>query len=672
MPHGGGFHGGGFRGRGWGGGVDYGYGYPYWYGDPYAYVVPVAMPVEVSDDDDQQDVTSGDPEPRGPFDVMQDLVAAHETYWSRITELHPDSQVMQWWMTDKWSPFYVEWVNLVSHHGLSNVDTNVIAHQLSLLNGLRLDAKQNEIPVPHVEREDPDTGLIVGVHMSRPHAPRSQDAEREINDATDEQFWAETNYKPGRRLDPRDPMDHAMINTWLKIRYEIAEQYAAAHDGNREQIATRGSMREKNSLILCGRVLNACTPFVPPAHSASKPIVGMHHPMALTNIFPDHQAIAMLGELERHRAEKLAGWWHSLENKVNGAVKKAAHYGLHPSDIARDAARKLGAGKGWQNALSYVTNPLQDITENPAVQQMVATTYGGPAGAAALQAANALQATGDIGATLKTMAPQIASAAAGAAGAAGGPAAAQLASSLVNAAAGTGSLQQTANLALNVAQQAASSDPQAAAALDAAHKAVAQTTAAYHVAKTLAAAGNGDSNAVSQVKEMTDAAAQGDPDAKTALDAAKAITDVAADNTGAVVADAADAVTSGALPWLLGLGALGAAGAGVALYARNQGIVSGEVVGSGNCGSRTFAGVTHDALQHIFDRLHAKGAEISGNNPWFVVTHDHGVELSGAWDENAGSLVLTVTDSDPLAFCSMVWDALESMLAEVGAHEISA
>jgi hypothetical protein len=93
-------------------------------------------------------------------------------------------------------------------------------------------------------------------------------------------------------------------------------------------------------------------------------------------------------------------------------------------------------------------------------------------------------------------------------------------------------------------------------------------------------------------------------------------------------------------------------------------------VGSGDCGARVFAGVNQAALDRIFQRLHDKGAEISGSNPWNVDTHDHGVILHGSWD-GSGTLTLAVTDSDLLAPCGAVWDALESMLADVGAKEIA-
>jgi len=44
---------------------------------------------------------------------------------------------------------------------------------------------------------------------------------RAITRETDARFWAETHYKPGRRLNPRDPEDAKMARVWLKIHREI-------------------------------------------------------------------------------------------------------------------------------------------------------------------------------------------------------------------------------------------------------------------------------------------------------------------------------------------------------------------------------------------------------------------------------------------------------------------
>ena len=233
---------------------------------------------------------------------------------------------------------------------------------------------------------------------------------------------------------------------------------------------------------------------------------------------------ALVGALLReHHAEVCAGWWHNLTHKIKSDVHgitrdithptelahDVSHYALHPSDLIQKTAADFGAGAGLAKAISYAADPLQDIVENPAVQQMVATNYGGPLGAAALKAAQGLDTGGQsVASTLQAFAPQIANAAAGAAGQAGGPAAGALAGALVNAAAGTGNVSQVAQQAIDAATAAAQNDPTAKAALDVAHQAVAQATAAQHVAKTIQSAASGDPSAQHQVLELHD---RGDP-----------------------------------------------------------------------------------------------------------------------------------------------------------------
>jgi hypothetical protein len=276
---------------------------------------------------------------------------------------------------------------------------------------------------------------------------------------------------------------------------------------------------------------------------------------------------ALVGALiDEHHKMLCGSWWHDLTHKISSTVKSAAHevthpqelvhdvthYALHPSDIAKNIATGLGAGAGLAKVLSYATDPLQDITENAQVQQLAATMYGGPAGVAALKAAQSIDSGASVAQTLQTMAPQIASAAAGAASQVAGPAAGQLAGALVNAAAGTGNLQQVATQAVNAATVAAASDPAAKAALDAAHQAVASVTAATHVANTIQQAASGNGDALSKVMDLTTAAAQGDQAAQNVVSAAQNMAGAAqgvVNNAGTIATDALDAAATSVQGW---------------------------------------------------------------------------------------------------------------------------
>lgn len=133
-----------------------------------------------------------------------------------------------------------------------------------------------------------------------------------------------------------------------------------------------------------------------------------------------------------------------------------------------------------------------------------------------------------IVATLKKYKGPIASAAGLAAGSAagliGGPAAGlvanKLANSLTHAAAGDGSAKK----ALEEARSDAMRDPKLANALGHAEKAVAATTAAYHVAETARAATSGNQDAAAEMNKLADAAQQGDKAAQVALQLAQTAT----------------------------------------------------------------------------------------------------------------------------------------------------
>lgn len=47
--------------------------------------------------------------------------------------------------------------------------------------------------------------------------------DRVLIDATNQTFWAITNYKPGQRLNMRDPQDAAMAERWKEIFQQVLE-----------------------------------------------------------------------------------------------------------------------------------------------------------------------------------------------------------------------------------------------------------------------------------------------------------------------------------------------------------------------------------------------------------------------------------------------------------------
>ena len=261
----------------------------------------------------------------GSYDRLRDLIAQHETFWSEVMQRHPDSDLMKWWMQERWDPFFANWTDLIAH-GISKVDIDVIGDQFNYLNGLRQEAHQHQIPLPPAS--DPAmTAVVVGAAVGSavaisprsdqvkqivdlhnvffleraaldaaagrsstaqfvenewapwfsrwsdatadggplteqlvrevardlsklrssaatqglavpdigsagprtptigyPHPPGEDPLVAQMNRETNERFWRETGYKPGQKLNPRDPADAEMIPRWLSIRYQIAQE----------------------------------------------------------------------------------------------------------------------------------------------------------------------------------------------------------------------------------------------------------------------------------------------------------------------------------------------------------------------------------------------------------------------------------------------------------------
>lgn len=71
--------------------------------------------------------------------------------------------------------------------------------------------------------------------MSRRSQARLED---EINRRTDDAFYRLTGRPRGQRLDRRIAADRALINTWLEIRYRVAQMVAIMN--NESAPGTRG------------------------------------------------------------------------------------------------------------------------------------------------------------------------------------------------------------------------------------------------------------------------------------------------------------------------------------------------------------------------------------------------------------------------------------------------
>jgi hypothetical protein len=56
------------------------------------------------------------------------------------------------------------------------------------------------------------------------------------------------------------------------------------------------------------------------------------------------------------------------------------------------------------------------------------------------------------------------------------------------------------------------------------------------------------------------------------------------------------------------------------------------------CGTHSYEGFTQTKIDAALKALKDNGAAVSGNNPWNVDPHQHGVKLSAAWTPESGHI----------------------------------
>lgn len=404
----------------------------------------------------------------------------------------------------------------------------------------------------------------------------------EIDQETNELFWSATNHHFGQPLNPHDPADKPFIPQWLSIRYAVAQAYARDHAGGAAQVAVSGGGHGGGhagprsawgprrvwggggwgwggpsyygGYPVVEQIIiddsSALPPGLPDGYNAGE-----------ASMTPDSIVSGQRG-VYCHRTGLVAALAPVLApgtGRVDTKLRLDRNNVLHAS-VSTDG-RSYETSLDLSGAVASLIAELQQAHHDwhhrvqpligAAVQQTGNTMIGAlidqHVGVACAgwwhnlehAASGALHgAENAVKGTIKTLAPVLAPAAQMAAAAIGGAAVGNLASSLVNAAAGNGSAKQV----VAAAEAAAVGNPDAAAALATAKSVVAKTTAAYHIASTVQAAAKGNPAAVKQVQDMAASAAQGDPAAQQALAVANTVTDVATQNQQTDGGQQADAV----------------------------------------------------------------------------------------------------------------------------------
>lgn len=87
--------------------------------------------------------------------------------------------------------------------------------------------------------------------------------------------------------------------------------------------------------------------------------------------------------------------------------------------------------------------------------------------------------------------------------------------------------------------------------------------------------------------------------------------------------------------------------------------------GKSLCGSRVYGPFSTAKIDAMLQTLRAKGFGVSGDNPWVINTHNHGVILQGSWDPSSGMLTVIVTAKAWYVPCSKIWETVDPLLRHI-------
>lgn len=85
----------------------------------------------------------------------------------------------------------------------------------------------------------------------------------------------------------------------------------------------------------------------------------------------------------------------------------------------------------------------------------------------------------------------------------------------------------------------------------------------------------------------------------------------------------------------------------------------------GKCGTHTYPNIDQVRINAILAALRQSGSTVTGNNPWNVDTHNHGVKLQGSWNQGTSVLSIIVTDKAWYVPCSKIWDTIDPLIRHV-------
>ena len=86
---------------------------------------------------------------------------------------------------------------------------------------------------------------------------------------------------------------------------------------------------------------------------------------------------------------------------------------------------------------------------------------------------------------------------------------------------------------------------------------------------------------------------------------------------------------------------------------------------SSKCGEHHYGNITKVKMDQILKAMSGSGSTVSGNNPWDVDVHQHGIKLQGSWNEGTATLSVIVTDKNFYVPCQKIWDTIDPLVGHI-------
>jgi len=82
-------------------------------------------------------------------------------------------------------------------------------------------------------------------------------------------------------------------------------------------------------------------------------------------------------------------------------------------------------------------------------------------------------------------------------------------------------------------------------------------------------------------------------------------------------------------------------------------------------GEQHYPNFTKEKIDVIIKKLKERGLSVSGNNPWIVDTHNHGIRLHGKLAEDDSTLSVCVADKNYYVPIAKIWKNIDPQIRHI-------